>query len=153
MTRDTLSDSDQDSWWPFYYVLSGKYLMLKEYTCKLKYMRRSTSVHKYALHFKNARLWLVLYKQSLVHKITIVRRVQSNSFIDFISSNNDLINYSSPYRRTTVLLFLLASATSELDKINILAHVKSIKCHTRFKRENYFLKVDFDVFYGTILNL
>ena len=58
--------------------------MFKEFTGKLRYIRRST------LHFETVRLGLVLCKESLVHKITIVSTVQLNSFTDIGWSNYGL---------------------------------------------------------------
>ena len=71
--------------------------------------------------------------QSLFHKIAVISIVQGNSNIDFEKSNNGLVDGSSLDHYTTASLLPSFS-------------IRSIKCHSRFVHENYFRKVNFQVF-------
>ena len=64
---------------------------------KFRYMKKNTVMDKYTLPFKNMRLKLGQCKESLVHKIAIIRTVQFNSFIDFEWSKYGLVKNYSPY--------------------------------------------------------
>ena len=68
--------------------------MLKEFTVKLRYMRRNIVGHKYTVHFETVRMGLVPWEENLVHRIVIVRSVQFNSFIDCEWINNGLAEHS-----------------------------------------------------------
>ena len=108
-------------WWrPFHYLLSGKSFMLKEFTSKLTYMRRSIVVNKDTLHFETVRLGFVLYKEGLVYKI--YSTIHFNSFVDFEWSNNCFINNSSLiFSLLPPCCLLSPTCMSELDKIHPLA--------------------------------
>ena len=92
---------------------------------KFRYMRRGIFMYKYTLHFEIVRLGLAPCKECLVHKMAIVNAVAFNSFIDFEWSNNWFgwqfqsitLHYLPP-----PCCFLLATGTSELDKIHSFAH-------------------------------
>ena len=94
------------------------------HTGKLRYLRRSIVVYKYTLPFETARLGLVSCKESLVQKITIVRMVQFNCFI-----NDPIMVWSTiPIYIISLPLpccLLLVTGMSEFNRIHLLAHSPS----------------------------
>ena len=52
-------------------------------------------MHKHTLHFKTAKLRLVLSEQIIVDKIVIDNTVKFNSFVDFEWSYNGLVDCSN----------------------------------------------------------
>ena len=66
--------------------------MIKEFSSKLKYIRRDFAMHEYILHLVTTRLWLVPRKENLAHKIEIGSNFQFLSLIDFEYSYNALVD-------------------------------------------------------------
>ena len=99
-------------------IIFSKSFMLKEFTCKFWYRRRSIVVHKYTLNFETMRLGFVLCKKSF-DKIIIFSTIQFKSFIDFEWSDNGLVENST---LPPPCCLLLATGMSEQDKVHPLAH-------------------------------
>ena len=57
-------------------------------------MRWSIVINRYAIRFEILRLGLVPCKEMLVHNIAIAGTIQLNTFIDFVWSNNVLVDNS-----------------------------------------------------------
>ena len=128
-------------WWSSHYLISCKSFILEEFTSKLRYLRRNIVMHKYTLHFETARLRLIPWKESLVHKIAIISTVQFNSIINFewfILSHYHLL----------VAFFSQQACLNWIKSI-----LCPIQCHLSFISENYFGKVNFHIFPGPILML
>ena len=130
-------------WIQIYYLLSCKSFMLKEFWSKLRYMSRSIVVHKYLFHCEIVKLGLFRAKKVLSFNDNTV---QFNSFINFEWSNNDWLTIPA-------LIITLQPPDCLLLAIGTYESIRSIKYHWRFIPENYFRKVNFHVFIGTILML
>ena len=95
--------------------------MLKEFTGKLRYMKRNILMHKYTLSFETVRLGLVPFKENFAPKITIAQFSLTPS-----STLNCLIMIWLTIPAHIIILLpsfclLLTTGMSELKKIHLLA--------------------------------